>query len=192
MAGVFICPGCGGKFRLGDSVAPGSKFRCPHCSRVISISGSAAPGATPAAPLADDPLWSDLGSAPAGPLGPPRRKKQDRTLVYVVGGSAGALGLILGGGCSRVFRGRRGRHQFERRRRPPRPSEPGGPDRRRGLPGRHRHSRCPRSRKSPQTSIDRLPNRPPPNRHRRDRLPARGLWPWPQPSHRRRSSICSS
>ncbi|MDD4268700.1 MAG: trypsin-like peptidase domain-containing protein [Pirellulales bacterium] len=96
MAGVFVCPGCGGKFRLGNFVTPGSKFRCPHCSRVISISGSPAPGAAPAAPLADEPLWSELPSAPADPLGPPRRRKQDRTLLYVVGGSAGALGLLLG------------------------------------------------------------------------------------------------
>ncbi len=135
MAGVFICPGCGGKFRLGDSVAPGSKFRCPHCSRVISISGSAAPGATPAAPLADDPLWSDLGSAPAGPLGPPRRKKQDRTLVYVVGGSAGALGLILGAALFLAFLGGRQVATNSSETGAAAPSEPGSPEAPAAAPG---------------------------------------------------------
>lgn len=128
MAGVFVCPSCGGKFCLGDSVAPGSKFRCPHCSRVISISRSAAPGATPAAPLADNPLWSDLDSATAGPLGPPRRKKQDRKLVYIVGGSTGALGLILGAALFLAFSGGRQVATNSSDAGAAAPSEPGGPE----------------------------------------------------------------
>ncbi|MHB8900394.1 MAG: S1C family serine protease [Thermoguttaceae bacterium] len=43
----------------------------------------------------DDPLWSALASEPTGPLGPSRRRKQDRTLIYVLGGGAAAAAMAV-------------------------------------------------------------------------------------------------
>lgn len=109
MERILVCAACRGKFRIEASAAPGSLVRCPHCCQVVSVPGPVTPRAAQPAGSGSRPVSlgsrpTGLGSQPASnprrstlsnPLGSPRRKTQNRTLVYVIGASGGVVVLLL-------------------------------------------------------------------------------------------------